>query len=44
MRSDNLKIRYLFANVINNENKMTYIYVMPIHENYNGYGFLENGG
>lgn len=24
--------------------KMTYIYVMPIHENYNGYGFLENGG
>lgn len=24
--------------------KMTYIYVMPLHEEYNGYGVLENGG
>ncbi|RZC34334.1 serine/threonine-protein kinase nek3 [Asbolus verrucosus] len=23
---------------------MTYIYVMPLHEEYNGYGVLENGG
>lgn len=23
---------------------MTYIYVMPLSEDYNGNGFLENGG
>lgn len=26
------------------DEKMTFIYVMPLDEEYNGYGLLENGG